>query len=251
MTWSLLLLAALAQTPNVRAEAKRLSRRSLVEYDGGDFAKAMADAKRAYDLAPIPDLLFNLAQCHRALHHWEQAAFFYRRYLAERPGSARKVVVRQLIQEMDENRREELAAQKTGRAQPVAPAAAPQQAAGSPAAATAPAAQPVPAAAVEPASPEAPAAAVTAAPRRRHVPASAWVLIAGGLAVGLGGGLLWGLAAGDRAGYTGAPGPQPVTNSQLQSSNTFAVTGDILVPLGAVLLAVGSGLAIFASPPGS
>lgn len=71
MPWSFVLLAALASsppasTPAARAEA--LTRHAMTEFDGGEFDDALADVKRAYAIEPVPGLLYNLAQCHRALH---------------------------------------------------------------------------------------------------------------------------------------------------------------------------------------
>ncbi len=86
-----------APSPAAARQARALTRRSMVEYDAGDFEKALADETRAYELDPLPALLFNLAQCHRALHHWEQAAFFYRRYLARAPAAKNRPQVEKLV----------------------------------------------------------------------------------------------------------------------------------------------------------
>jgi tetratricopeptide (TPR) repeat protein len=101
-----------ATSPDAAAEAKQLARRSIVEYNGGDFEKALTDVKRAYDLDPAPGLLYNLGQCHRALHHWEQAEFFFKGYLRGRPGAANRTAVRALVDEMEKNRLDELAERK-------------------------------------------------------------------------------------------------------------------------------------------
>ncbi|MHB8416703.1 MAG: hypothetical protein ACYDCL_01415 [Myxococcales bacterium] len=92
-----LLAVAIGAAPQGAREAKELTRRSLVEYDTGDFDKSLADATRAYELDPLPAFLFNIAQCHRALHHWEQAEFFYHRYLGHVPKAKNRKVVQALI----------------------------------------------------------------------------------------------------------------------------------------------------------
>lgn len=92
-----LLAVALGVTPAGTREAKELTRRSLVEYDTGDFDRSLADATRAYELDPLPAFLFNMAQCHRALHHWEQAEFFYHRYLGHVPRAKNRKQVEALI----------------------------------------------------------------------------------------------------------------------------------------------------------
>ncbi|MHB1844489.1 MAG: tetratricopeptide repeat protein [Deltaproteobacteria bacterium] len=92
-----LLALALAASPATSQQARVLTHRSIVEYDAGDFEKALADQTRAYELDPLPALLYNLGQCHRALQHWDRAAFFYRRYLARAPQARNRPQVEQLL----------------------------------------------------------------------------------------------------------------------------------------------------------
>lgn len=94
---SALLWIALSVSPEAAAQAKELSRHSMIAYDAGKFERAIADATRAFELDPLPAFLFNLAQCHRALHHWEKAEFFYRRYLAHVPEAQNRETVEALI----------------------------------------------------------------------------------------------------------------------------------------------------------
>ncbi len=103
MACYLLLLAALAASPSsVAAKAEALTRRAIVEYNGREFDQALADAKEAYALRPAIGLLFNLGQIHRALHHWEEAAFSYKAYLRERPDAVNRSIVLSLIKEMEQ-----------------------------------------------------------------------------------------------------------------------------------------------------
>ncbi|MHB8419354.1 MAG: tetratricopeptide repeat protein [Myxococcales bacterium] len=157
------LLAALlvpSATPAAKVQqAEFLARRSITEYNAGKFEASLEDATNAYLADPKAGLLYNIGQCHRALHDWERAEFFYRRYLAEKPGAPNRAGVEKLIAEMQAKQKEEAAAKAAP--PPVAPVIV----------ATAP---PVPAAQAAPA----PAAAVTAPaepPHKKH-----------GLAIGLG-----------------------------------------------------------------
>lgn len=102
MTAHFLAVALLLGAPKSPAtrEAERLAKKSIVEYNVGDFEAALADVTRAYKLDPVPGLLYNLAQCHRALHHWEKAEFFYRGYLREKPEASNRPTVEALVQEM-------------------------------------------------------------------------------------------------------------------------------------------------------
>ncbi len=68
----------------------------------GRFAEAIDEYQRAYELAPLPDLLFNIGQCYRNLKNWERAIFFFDRYLEEAPDSRDAELVRSLIAELEE-----------------------------------------------------------------------------------------------------------------------------------------------------
>lgn len=76
-------------------------------YDVGRFAEAIDAYTRAYDALPLPALLFNIAQCHRHLANYEEAAFFYRRYLdlADEPANA--AVATDLLTEMEARARKQ------------------------------------------------------------------------------------------------------------------------------------------------
>jgi tetratricopeptide (TPR) repeat protein len=104
-------LLVLATDPAVPTEnAADLARRAMVEYDAGEFEKALQDATRAYEIDPRPELLFNLGQCHRALGHWKQAEFFYRGFLRQRPDAEARPKVEKLIAKMVDKQEEEAAA---------------------------------------------------------------------------------------------------------------------------------------------
>ncbi len=239
MGLSLYVLLALASTaPGAEAaasatspdgKAATLAHRSIAEYNGGDFEQALVDMKRAYTLHPGADLLFDLAQCQRAMHHWEQAEFFFRGYLRELPNCRNRPVVEALVGEMEQHRLDELAARQTASddaALVVVPLEAETVLAN-----------------------DVPAAAVEAPAPRRRVPATAWVLGATGLGIGIAGAIAWGFAGVDRSGYTGTAGAQPITLAQFNQANTAALFGNVLVPVGAVLLATGAGFALFGSAP--
>jgi tetratricopeptide (TPR) repeat protein len=97
---ALLLTVALSISPSAHAEAERLAKQSITDYNVGDFDSALKEATAAYKLDPRPGLLYNLGQVHRALHHWEQAEFYYRGYLRGQPNASNRAAVEQLIAEM-------------------------------------------------------------------------------------------------------------------------------------------------------
>ncbi len=126
-----LLATVLAISPAER-EAERLTRRSIVEYNVGDFASALGDITQAYKLDPRAGLLFNLAQCHRALEHWRQAEFFYRGYLRGRPDAKNRSQVLALIAEMRQRQAAAEARAAAPRAVSVTPAPKPAAAPSAP-----------------------------------------------------------------------------------------------------------------------
>jgi tetratricopeptide (TPR) repeat protein len=118
--WSALLVAlfALAPGPAVGAEltdeTKAQARVKFSEgnaaYEQGDFREALKSFEAAYRLAPLPGFLFNVAQCHRQLGDFAQAASAYRRYLSlsdKEPANA--AMVKDLIAEMDSQARPQTA----------------------------------------------------------------------------------------------------------------------------------------------
>jgi tetratricopeptide (TPR) repeat protein len=85
-----------------QSQARQKYTEGNTAYAQGDFHQALVDFTQAYQLAPLPGFLFNVAQCHRQLGAFERAAFYYRRYLAlseKEPANA--PMVKGLIAEMD------------------------------------------------------------------------------------------------------------------------------------------------------
>jgi tetratricopeptide (TPR) repeat protein len=74
------------------------------------FTEALAAYEAAYEVRPLPGLLFNIAQCHRNLGDHERAIFFYRRYLTLEPRSKNRDLVLELIAEQEQEQDRERAA---------------------------------------------------------------------------------------------------------------------------------------------
>src|SRR5208282_1727037 len=68
-----ILLLQLLATPPEAHDAEALVHASMRDYDLGYFEQALREAEQAYRLYPLPQILFNIGQCHRALEHWERA----------------------------------------------------------------------------------------------------------------------------------------------------------------------------------
>ena len=76
------------------AEGKRL-------YDVGEYAKALAEFKRAYLNYEEASFLYNMAQCHRALGDKKEAIRAYKSYLRNSPNAALAADVRRIVGELE------------------------------------------------------------------------------------------------------------------------------------------------------
>lgn len=96
---------ARADTPHARVVARQRAKvhaaEAEVHYKSGRFVRALEAYTKAYDLSPVPEVLFNLGQCHFQLKTYERALFFYRGYLRERPNAANRALVMELIAESE------------------------------------------------------------------------------------------------------------------------------------------------------
>ncbi len=119
------LLAALALSSAARAEnpakAKANYKEGLLQYNLGEYDKALEKFKGAYLELPDPAFLFNIAQCQRQLGQFAAASKSYRAFLRESNGlsTRQRDDVQRLINEMDDAIREaRIKAPPTGTAAP-------------------------------------------------------------------------------------------------------------------------------------
>ena len=127
------LAIALPKPSNARAEARANAKaevaKAQVEFQLGRYDRALEGYTSAYELYPVPGLLFNLGQCYRNLKNYERAVFFFEAYLRESPklGQDQRALTEGLIAEskagleLDRERdrkreREQAEAQKTAAA---------------------------------------------------------------------------------------------------------------------------------------
>jgi tetratricopeptide (TPR) repeat protein len=222
MVAALVVALALA-SPSAADEARALAQRSIVEYDAGDFEKALQDAQQAYELNPIAGILFNLGQCHRALHHWDKAEFFYRGFLRKKPDARNRTEVIALIAEMQAKAKEQPAAALSP--SPILVEASPT---------------PTPTSTSTPTA--APAAAVTEAPGR-PVPVGAWVTGGVGVAAIAVGAvfavLASNLSANDTKPPTSGVWVHSISSGDFATENTDAILANSLIYGGAAVLAGG------------
>ena len=78
-----------AQTAEQK-EADRHFKSGVALFKEAKFAEALAEFERAYEIAPHPTVLYNIATCHRELSRYGEAVKFYKRFLGEGKGKVPK-----------------------------------------------------------------------------------------------------------------------------------------------------------------
>ena len=82
---------ALAQPDPAVELARSLYEKGQRQYDLGHFADARQLFESAYEAKAAPALLFNIAQCHRKLGHYQEAINMYQSYLVGVPDASNRV----------------------------------------------------------------------------------------------------------------------------------------------------------------
>jgi hypothetical protein len=227
--------ASLAAGPaKPSAAATALIDKGASLYESGDYAKAAASLRAAYELVPEPRLLFNIARAYEKAGDTEQAFEFYERYL---DATGTEAELRHRAHDALKRIRSaiESAAPTPPPASPSVPAAASPPAA--------PVAAP-PASAPEPAAaPPAPAAAVATvepgSPANTRVPGIILVSVgAASMATGAGFGI-WALNTAQQTRASLDPVQKPLLRSR---AYTEANVADVTLAAGAVAAVVGAWL---------
>ncbi len=87
------------QDSEAASQAREHARQARVHYQLGRFERALEEYAAAYELDPVPALLYNMGQCHRQLDNYERAIFFYEGYLRGNPDAQNRSLVEDLITE--------------------------------------------------------------------------------------------------------------------------------------------------------
>lgn len=69
-----------------QAQADRYFKSGVALFKEQKYSEALAEFQRAYEIAPHPLVLYNIAGCHRELSHYAEAVEYYERFLAEGKG---------------------------------------------------------------------------------------------------------------------------------------------------------------------
>jgi tetratricopeptide (TPR) repeat protein len=91
--------------PPAKTASEEAFHRAVHHYNLGEFETALSLFREAYDAAPLPPLLFNIAQCHRNLGNNKEAIFFFERYLEEHPSADNAEEIQVLLADLQERER--------------------------------------------------------------------------------------------------------------------------------------------------
>ncbi len=94
-------------------DVKTLYNEGSAQYALGHFKDALADFEKVYLMKRLPALLFNIAQCHRQMKNFEEAAVTFRSFIRLAPDSPQVGNARELLSQVEEAIRAQRAAQTT------------------------------------------------------------------------------------------------------------------------------------------
>src|SRR5690606_19310218 len=94
---------ALAQPTGNKQKALELYEQGNTQYNLGRWQEAIDLFTRAYEAYSAPEFLFNIAQAHRQAGNCDDAVFFYRRYLANKPDAPNRTEVEGFIKDLEAN----------------------------------------------------------------------------------------------------------------------------------------------------
>jgi tetratricopeptide (TPR) repeat protein len=92
---------ARAQTEAQKLEAKEHYTRATRLYEVGKYNDAIEEYQKVYLLVDDPNMLFNIAQCHKLSDRPEEAVRFYRNFLRRSPNAPNRALVEKLIAEAE------------------------------------------------------------------------------------------------------------------------------------------------------
>ena len=97
---------AYADDPATRS-AKRHFERGEKLFALGKFDEALDEYQKAFDAKPIPDFLYNIAQCYRNLGDYDQAIFSFKKFLKLEPDAPNRDSVERTIEQLEDKKQRE------------------------------------------------------------------------------------------------------------------------------------------------
>ena len=104
----LCLTLSVAIAPRVAHADDLATRASMRHFERGEklfalgkFDEALDEYQKAFDAKPLPDFLYNIAQCYRNLGDLDQSIFSFKKYLKLQPEAADRDKVEKLIDDLE------------------------------------------------------------------------------------------------------------------------------------------------------
>jgi tetratricopeptide (TPR) repeat protein len=99
----LLVACATARAEDPREEARLHYEVGRIAYEKEQWNEALAEFKKAYTIAPIPDLLYNIGRCQEHLGQLSAAVVTYRQFLAARPDAQERAELEMHIKDLEKD----------------------------------------------------------------------------------------------------------------------------------------------------
>ncbi|MDB4957138.1 MAG: hypothetical protein JWO36_4707, partial [Myxococcales bacterium] len=84
--------------------AKRHFERGEKLFALGKFDESLDEYQKAFDAKPIPDFLYNIAQCYRNLGDYDQAIFSFKKFLKLEPDAPNRESVERTIDQLEDKK---------------------------------------------------------------------------------------------------------------------------------------------------
>lgn len=90
-----------APADDLSTKVRNLFEEGQKDYELGEFEQSLEKFKAAYRIHPDPAFLFNLGQCHRKLHNWNEALNAYQGYVRKQPAGRNRLAAEGYIAECE------------------------------------------------------------------------------------------------------------------------------------------------------
>jgi len=113
--------AAGAATEREKKKAKVHAKNAAELFEAQSYDLALVEFKKAYELFPVPGLLFNMGQCHLFLGEYAKAIDRFETFLSQKPDTPYRADVERLIGEAQREMEKQRAEQEAARVPPPPP----------------------------------------------------------------------------------------------------------------------------------
>lgn len=106
------LWAVEARSEDTTGLAKEHFQKGQVQYRLGHFDKALEEYSKSYEYKQLPEILFNIGQCHREMGNYEKAIYSYESFLRQAPASKNRPMAEDLLKESQNKLKEKQEAER-------------------------------------------------------------------------------------------------------------------------------------------